>query len=93
MGYQIAKERKPYIITGRNGTEYQIPEPSCLDLDDAEALIEFNESKDAKRKGEICKQLILKYAPELVNENIGDVEYFMIFQDYNATYTYSVGES
>lgn len=84
MGYKI-QEHKPYIITGKTGVEYPIPAPACLDLDDATSMLEFNECQDARRKGEICKAFLLKYAPDLINEQLADVEYFLIFQDYNVS--------
>ena len=92
MGYQI-REHKPYIITGKTGVEYSIPAPVNLDLDDAEAMMRFNESKDAKEKGTICRSFLLKYAPELINEQLADIEYFLIFSDYNAANTNVMGES
>ena len=92
MGYKI-KEHKPYEIEGKTGKVYTIPAPANLDLDDADMMIEFNASTDAKRKGVICREFLLKYAPELADEQLGDVEYFLIFSDYNSSQTQTMGES
>ena len=96
MGYQI-KEEEPYIITGKKGQEYQIPQLNGLGIDDFAQLVRYNETKDVIEKIKICKEFFLTLAPELENEQIGDVEYFHIFQDYNEAKTKKqikrVGES
>ena len=96
MGYQIT-DHEPYIITGKNGKEYQIPQLKGLGVDDFAQLIKYNETDDVIEKIKICKEFFLKIAPDLEEEEIGDVEYFQIFQDYNRAKTHTqkkrVGES
>ena len=90
MGY-IIKKRESYKITGAKG-EYTIPAITDLSIDDVELLTEYSESQDAKRKVEICKEFLLKYAPDLEKEEIGDMQYFMIFNDYNTSQGQDLGE-
>jgi len=84
--YQI-KERAPYIIKGKKGKEYKIPQIDGLNIDDFEILIKYNETDNAVEKVKICKEFFLHIAPELEDEKIGDVEYFRIFEEYNKAKT------
>lgn len=84
--YQI-KEQEPYVIKGKKGKEYKIPQVHGLDIDDFALLVKYNETDDVIEKIKICKEFFLKIVPELEDEKIGDVEYFQIFQDYNAAKT------
>ena len=86
MGYQIT-EKEPYIITGKEGKEYKIPQVDGLSIDEFAILVRYNETDDAVEKIKVCKEFFLTIAPELEDEKIGDVEYFKIFQDYNEAKT------
>ena len=86
MAYQI-KEQEPYIITGKTGKEYKIPQVNGLSIDEFAILVRYNETDDAVEKIKVCKEFILTIAPKLEEEQIGDVEYFKIFQDYNEVKT------
>ena len=93
-GYKL-QNHEPYIITGKNGKEYEIPAVPNLSLDEIGAMVRFNETKDAVEKTKICKEFFLSIAPDLEAENIGDMEYFLIFEDYNKSTrrTPQLGES
>lgn len=82
MGYQL-KDHDPYIITGKEGREYRIPAPIDMNLDEIELMLNYNSSKDEIEKTKMCKEYLLHFAPDLENEGISDMEYFLIFQDYN----------
>ncbi len=84
--YQI-KERAPYIIKGKKGKEYKIPQVEGLTIDEFEILVRYNETDKPAEKVKICKEFFLNIAPELEDEGIGDVEYFRIFEDYNQAKT------
>ena len=86
MGYQI-KEQEPYVITGKEGKEYKVPQVDGLSIDEFAILVRYNETSDAVEKIKVCKEFFLTIVPELEDENIGDVEYFHIFQDYNEAKT------
>lgn len=83
-GYKL-QEHEPYVITGKTGTIYEIPAVPQLSVDQLGAMVRFNESTDAIEKTKICKEFFLAIAPGLEDENIGDMEFFWIFQDYNKT--------
>ena len=96
MGYQIT-EQEPYIITGKSGKEYKIPQAYGLSIDEFAILVRYEETDDLVEKVKICKEFFLTIAPKLEDEKIGDVEYFKIFEDYNKVKTpkqkKQVGES
>ena len=82
MGYQI-QEREPFIIKGRDGKEYKIPRINSLNIDEFAIVVRYTEAEDVVEKIKICKEFLLTIAPELEDEQIGDVEYFTIFQAYD----------
>ena len=84
MGYQLRKH-EPYVITGKKGQEYKIPAAIDMNLDAMEISLKFNDSTDGIERAKLCKEFFLLVAPELEKEGISDMEYFVIFQDYNKT--------
>lgn len=80
--YKLQKH-EPYEIEGKTGTIYEIPAIPDLSLDQIGCMVKFNETTDAVEKTKICKDFFLSIAPELESEKIGDMEFFMIFEDYN----------
>lgn len=84
MGYKLEKH-DPYVITGRTGKEYEIPPTIEMSLEDIEMMLRYNKSTDEIEKAKICKEFFLHAAPDLEKEGISDMEYFVIFQDYNNT--------
>ena len=81
MGYQL-KKHEPYVITGKEGKEYVIPAQITLNLDGIDIICRFNNSTDELEKIRICKEFFLHFAPELEEEEIGDMEYFKMFLHY-----------
>lgn len=88
--YKIGKHA-PYSIQGVKA-KYQIPAPEMIDFDDYDDFDVFNRSNSQREKGEIAKKFLLKYAPALADEGISDVEYLLIFSDYNSSYGNRQGE-
>ncbi len=86
MGYEI-KEQEPYIIKGKKGKEYKLPQIIGLGVDEFATLMSYSETDDLVERIKICKEFILGIVPELEDEGIGDVEYFRIFEDYNTVKT------
>ena len=82
MGYQL-KKHEPYVITGIEGKEYVIPAALDLGIDGIKLSLAFDNAKDEVEKVKACKAFFLYFAPDLEKEEIGDMEYFNIFQDYN----------
>lgn len=95
MAGYILQEHEPYIITGKTGKTYEIPAIQNLSVNEIGYLVQFNESKDAVEKTNICKQFFMSVAPDLAAEDVKDMEYFLIFEDYNrsARLTPKMGES
>ena len=95
MAGYVLQEHEPYIITGKEGKTYEIPAILNLSVDQIGYMVKFNESTDAVEKTKICKDFFLSVAPELEEEGVKDMEYFMIFEDYNKTSRLSpkLGES
>lgn len=93
MGYKLA-DHEPYVITGKQGKEYVIPASIDLNLDGVEIVLRFDKEEDEVERAKICKEFLLHFAPELEAEDISDMEYFMIFKDYNKAKTKNkLGES
>ena len=82
MGYQLA-DHEPYVITGKGGKEYKIPAPIDMNFEAMEIVLRFNKSEDEIEKTKLCKEFFLYFAPDLEEEGISDMEYFIIFKDYN----------
>lgn len=91
-GYTL-QAHEPYVITGKTGTIYEIPAIPNLSVDEIGSLVKFNETSDPIEKTKICKDFFLQIAPGLEDEQIGDMEFFMIFEDYNKSSRLTVGES
>lgn len=84
MGYKLVRH-EPYTIEGKEGKEYQIPAAINLNYDELEIMLRYNKSTDEIEKARICKEFFLHCAPDLEDEGISDMEYFVIFQNYNET--------
>ena len=89
MAYQIQKQ-EPFIIKGKK--EYKIPRFNSLNIDEFAIIVKYTETDDTIEKIKLCKEFFLTIAPELEKEDIGDVEYFKIFQEYDKPETKSLGE-
>ena len=82
MGYVI-KKKKSYDITGSDGKVYLIPAKERLTVEDISLVAQYDGEEDLGRKVSLCKEFILRYAPELEHDSeIGDNEFSMIFADY-----------
>ena len=95
MGGYTLQVHEPYLINGKTGTIYEIPAIPNLSVDNIGYMVKFNETRDAIEKTKICKDFFLSVAPGLEDEDIGDMEFFLIFEDYNqnARATVKTGES
>lgn len=95
MAGYVLREHEPYIITGKTGKTYEIPAIMNLTVDEIGYMVKFNECTDAVEKTKICKEFFLSVAPGLEEEGVKDMEFFMIFNDYNknARLTPKLGES
>lgn len=80
-----------YIVRKRTGftfvlegadTVYTLPALSRLSFAEAELMRKIDQAEDLEKRGKLVKEFILKHAPELKDEDIGDMEYFAIFNSY-----------
>lgn len=63
-------------------TVYTLPALSRLSFAEAELMRKINQAEDLEKSGKLVKDFILKHAPELKDADIGDMEYFSIFNEY-----------
>ena len=78
--YKIKKGTE-FAVQGENGT-YTLPRMSDLTLDDVEVFMQVKTADSLKEKLGTCKSFLLKYAPELEAEGLGDMGYIQIFNAY-----------
>ena len=91
--YEV-KKHKSYKIKGSDGTNYELPCIQRIDAEDVELMAKFNTETNVQERMKLCKEFVLKYAKGLENDpEIGEYEYFMIFEDYNQEYSSQAGES
>lgn len=63
-------------------TVYTLPALSRLSFAEAELMRKIGQAEDLEKRGKLVKEFILKHAPELKDADIGDMEYFSIFNEY-----------
>ena len=73
--------KKPFVIEGEKG-KYTIPPFEILSVDDFEEISRINPDMNVRDRIPIFKKFILKFAPEIESENIGDMGYSQIFAAY-----------
>lgn len=61
---------------------YVLPALKSLSFEDAQAMTKIDEESDIVKKGNLVRDFILKYAPELEDKNLGGMEFFEIFNAY-----------
>ncbi|MCR4739177.1 MAG: hypothetical protein K5886_02820 [Lachnospiraceae bacterium] len=77
----IIKEHEPFIIEGKKG-KYEIPAWVTLSADDVEELSKLNINTPPKERYAILKDFLLKVAPGLDKEGLGDMGYVQIYSAY-----------
>lgn len=80
MAYTIPQV-KPFVIKGTKG-EYLIPAFSTLSVDDVTEVMALRPETPVAERLEVVKRFLLKFEPELEEEELGDVGYSMIFAAY-----------
>ena len=79
--YKI-KKAQPFIIEGQNGKKYLIPAFNSLSADDVSEIMGLTLDTPSEKRIGILKRFLLRFAPELENEGLGDVGYSQIFAAY-----------
>lgn len=75
------KKAQPFVIEGVHG-KYMIPAFSTLSADDMEEIFKLTPETPSAERMQIMKRFLLRFAPELAKENLGDVGYSQIFNAY-----------
>lgn len=77
----IINKPEPFIIKGQEG-EYLIPAFSTLSADDVRDVVELTEGVPVSERLAAVKRFLLRMAPELEKEGLGDMGYSQIFAAY-----------
>lgn len=77
----VIPQVKPFVIKGTKG-EYLIPAFSTLSVDEVGEVMSLRPDTPVEERVEAVKKFLLKFAPELEKEELGDVGYSMIFAAY-----------
>lgn len=78
------KRHKDFIFALEDdpGKSYSLPYMGGLGFDDAEKMRKIGEEKSIVKQGALIKEFILKYAPDLKDKGLSDMEYFSIYNAY-----------
>ena len=78
------KKRKDWSFALEDDPEktYTLPALKSLSFEDAQLMTKIDDEKSIVKKGNLIKEFILKYAPELKGKTLGDMEFFEIFIAY-----------
>lgn len=77
----IIKKPEPFIIKGQEG-EYMIPAFSTLSADDVREVVELTADVPVPERLDAVKRFLLRMAPGLEKEGLGDMGYSQIFAAY-----------
>jgi hypothetical protein len=61
---------------------YTLPALSGLSYEEAERMKKIGSMTDITEQGPLIKEFILSYAPDLKEKDLGDMEYYEIFNAY-----------
>ena len=85
-------QKAPFILTKRNDFQfvleddkkkiYTLPAASNLGFEEAQLMKNFGNEDTIPKQGEMVKEFILKYCPELEEKNLHDMEYYGILNAY-----------
>lgn len=78
--YKIQKAQ-PFIIEGANG-KYMIPAFASLSAEDMSEILQLTPETPTVERIQIMKRFLLRFAPELEKEGLGDIGYSQIFSAY-----------
>lgn len=78
--YKI-KKAQPFVIEGENG-KYMIPAFSTLSTEDMAEILQMTPETPTAERMQIMKRFLLKFAPGLETEELGDIGYSQIFAAY-----------
>jgi hypothetical protein len=85
-----------FVLEDDPKTVYTLPAASNLGFKEAQLMANFGDETTIEKQGELVKEFILKYAPELEDKGLGDMEYYAILNAYiehNQNQKKGLGES
>ena len=80
MPYSI-KKPQPFVIQGEK-KNYLIPPMVSLSVEDMGSILDLKPETPKEERVKAVKEFLLRMAPELKDEGLGDVGYSMIFGAY-----------
>lgn len=87
----IIKDHDPFVVEGKKG-KYEIPAWTTLSADDVEELSKLTVNTPAKERYAILRDFLLRVAPGLEQEGLGDMGYVQIYSAYETAQGLAVGE-
>lgn len=80
----VLSKRRAFVFALEDDPEktYTLPSVSSLGFEDAQLLVKIDETKDIVKRGNMIRDFILKYVPELKEKNLGGMEYFELYSAY-----------
>lgn len=96
MADYILEKRKAFEFALEDAPEktYSIPALKSLSFEDAQHLTKIDDEKNIVKRGRMIRDFILKFAPDLETMDLGDMEYFGIYNAYGASFNKTeMGES
>lgn len=83
MADYIVRKHRGFTFALEGCTDvYTLPALSQLSFAEAEMMRKIDQAEDLEKRGKLVKEFVLKYAPALNDADIGDMEYFSIFNEY-----------
>lgn len=81
--YIVRKQRGfTFALEGSPDKVYTLPALSQLSFAEAEMMRKIDQADDLEKRGKLIKDFVLTYAPDLKDAEIGDMEFFSIFNSY-----------
>ena len=68
-----------FVLEDEPEKEYFLPALSGLSYDEAEKMKKIGSMDNIVKQGPMIKEFILSYAPDLAKKDLGDMEYYEIF--------------
>lgn len=91
----VLKKRRYFEFALEEDTEkiYRIPVLKSLELEEIQNLTEIDDEKDLTKKGNLIREFVFRYAPELKEKNLAGMQFFDIFNAYATNNGKELGES
>lgn len=80
----VIKRRKDFVFAIEDAPDqtYTLPTLSGLGFEDAQLLVKIDGEKDLAKRGPLVRDFILRFAPQLADAGVGDMQYLEIYNAY-----------